>query len=238
MWQMTPCQKDGILGVVCMWFPVWSKFSCSCGVEREKGLLGSHLNNCPLSYSYSVPITEYINQFQIIQTHFVTEIIAHFIDVLDEKKCSLLYFPIILGDVKNSSVYFFINFVLISSGKTKFSMASCLTIHIIRLTLIQLLTTPYSDPSFTIMPMNGSSCKWSFSPRDYWRQDYLGLALLGSSNIKSFYNRSKIRCTGKMVPPDENFVNAHSQHRQNFSSGPGTSNFWTVVVPLTILQKP
>ena len=44
------------------------------------------------------------------------------------------------------------------------------------------------------------------------------------------YNRSKMRCTGKMAPLDENFVNAHSQHRQNFSSGPGTSNFWTVVV--------
>ena len=44
-----------------------------------------------------------------------------------------------------------------------------------------------------------------------------------------YYNRSKMRCTGKMAPPDENFVNAHSQHRQNFSSGPGTSNFWTVV---------
>ena len=33
-----------------------------------------------------------------------------------------------------------------------------------------------------------------------------------------------------MAPPDENLVNAHSQHRQNFSSGPGTSNFRTVVV--------
>ena len=44
------------------------------------------------------------------------------------------------------------------------------------------------------------------------------------------YNRSKKRCTGKMAPPDENFVNAHSQHRQIFSSGPRTSNFWTVVV--------
>ena len=43
------------------------------------------------------------------------------------------------------------------------------------------------------------------------------------------YKCSKIRCTGKMAPPDENLVNAHSQHRQNFSSVPGTSNFWTVV---------
>ena len=40
-----------------------------------------------------------------------------------------------------------------------------------------------------------------------------------------FYKCSKMRCTGKMAPPDENLVNAHSQHRQNFSSGPGTSNF-------------
>ena len=47
--------------------------------------------------------------------------------------------------------------------------------------------------------------------------------------IANSYNRSKMRCTGKMAPPDENFVSAHSQHRQNFSSGPGTSNFWTVV---------
>ena len=39
-----------------------------------------------------------------------------------------------------------------------------------------------------------------------------------------------MRCTGKMAPPDENLVNAHSQHRQNFSSGPGTSSFWTLVV--------
>ena len=45
-----------------------------------------------------------------------------------------------------------------------------------------------------------------------------------------YYKCSKIRCTGKMAPPDENLVNAHSQHRQNFSSGPGTSNFWTLVV--------
>ena len=36
-----------------------------------------------------------------------------------------------------------------------------LTIYIIRLTLIQLLT-PCNDPSFTLMPMNGSSCKGSF----------------------------------------------------------------------------
>ena len=43
-----------------------------------------------------------------------------------------------------------------------------------------------------------------------------------------------MRCTGKMVPPDENLVNAHSQHRQNFSSGPGTSNFWTVVAVLNL----
>ena len=50
------------------------------------------------------------------------------------------------------------------------------------------------------------------------------------------YNCSKKRCTGKMAPPDENFVNAHSQHRQNFSSGPGTSNFWTVVVPQSVHQ--
>ena len=41
------------------------------------------------------------------------------------------------------------------------------------------------------------------------------------------YKCSKMRCTGKMAPPDENLLNAHSQHRQNFSSGPGTSNFWT-----------
>ena len=31
----------------------------------------------------------------------MNEIIAHFIDVFDEKKCSLLHFPIILGGVKN-----------------------------------------------------------------------------------------------------------------------------------------
>ena len=43
------------------------------------------------------------------------------------------------------------------------------------------------------------------------------------------YYCSKMRCTGKMAPPDESLVNAHSQHRQNFSSGPSTSNFWTVV---------
>ena len=33
-----------------------------------------------------------------------------------------------------------------------------------------------------------------------------------------------------MAPPDKDLVNAHSQHRQNFSSVPGTSNFLTVVV--------
>ena len=38
-----------------------------------------------------------------------------------------------------------------------------------------------------------------------------------------------MRCTGKIAPPDENLLNAHSQHRQNFSYGPGTSNFWTLV---------
>ena len=39
-----------------------------------------------------------------------------------------------------------------------------------------------------------------------------------------------------MAPTDENLVNAHSQHRQNFSSGPpGTSNFLTLVV--SVLQK-
>ena len=51
-----------------------------------------------------------------------------------------------------------------------------------------------------------------------------------------------MRCVGKMAPPDENLVNAHSQHRQNFSSGPGTSNFWTVVaikqVWINFLKKP
>ena len=31
----------------------------------------------------------------------MTEIIAHFFDVFDEKKCSLLHFPIILVDLKN-----------------------------------------------------------------------------------------------------------------------------------------
>ena len=49
----------------------------------------------------------------------------------------------------------------------------------------------------------------------------------------SLYNCSKMRCTGKMAPPDENLVNAHSQHRQNFSSGPSTSNFWTLVITST-----
>ena len=39
------------------------------------------------------------------------------------------------------------------------------------------------------------------------------------------YKRSKKRCTGKIAPPDENLVKAHSKHWQNFSSGPGTSNF-------------
>ena len=43
--------------------------------------------------------------------------------------------------------------------------------------------------------------------------------------ICSYYKCSKMICTGKMAPPDENFVTAHSQHRQNFSSGPSTSNF-------------
>ena len=39
---------------------------------------------------------------------------------------SLPHFPIILGNVKNVPQFtHFINFVLISSGKTKFSMASC-----------------------------------------------------------------------------------------------------------------
>ena len=41
----------------------------------------------------------------------------------------------------------------------------------------------------------------------------------------STYKCSKIRCTGKIAPPDEHLVNAHSQHRQNFSSGPSTSSF-------------
>ena len=52
----------------------------------------------------------------------------------------------------------------------------------------------------------------------------------------TMYNCSKMRCTGKMVPRDENLVNAHSQHRQNFSSGPGTSSFWTVVDILVFLK--
>ena len=42
---------------------------------------------------------------------------------------SLPHFPIILGNVKNvPQCTHFINFVLISSGKTKFPMASCLII--------------------------------------------------------------------------------------------------------------
>ena len=49
------------------------------------------------------------------------------------------------------------------------------------------------------------------------------------NNDKLSYNCLKMRCSGKMAPPYENRVNPHSQHRQNFSSGPGTSNFWTVV---------
>ena len=59
------------------------------------------------------------------------------------------------------------------------------------------------------------------------KPDLLRDAALHNESLEYFlnYNRSKMRCTGKMAPPDENFVNAHSQHRQNFSSGPGTSNF-------------
>ena len=41
--------------------------------------------------------------------------------------------------------------------------------------------------------------------------------------LKSFlvyYKCSKMRCTGKMAPPDENLVNAHSQHRQIFHLDP------------------
>ena len=49
------------------------------------------------------------------------------------------------------------------------------------------------------------------------------------NNDKLSYNCLKMRCSGKMAPPYENRVNPHSQHRQNFSSGPGTSNFWTLV---------
>ena len=42
---------------------------------------------------------------------------------------SLPHFPIILGNVKNVPQFtHFINFVLISSGKTNFSMATCLLI--------------------------------------------------------------------------------------------------------------
>ena len=65
-----------------------------------------------------------------------------------------------------------------------------------------------------------------------YHQDYLIYTIRNlptPSWLLSTYNCSKIRCTGKMAPPDENLVNAHSQHRQNFSSGPGTSNFWTLV---------
>ena len=49
------------------------------------------------------------------------------------------------------------------------------------------------------------------------------------NNDKLSYNCLKMRCSGKMAPPYENRVNPHSQQRQNFSSGPGTSNFWTLV---------
>ena len=52
----------------------------------------------------------------------------------------------------------------------------------------------------------------------------------------STYKCSKMRCTGKMAPPDENLVNAHSQHRQNFSSGPGKSSFWTLVMAIRTYQ--
>ena len=44
---------------------------------------------------------------------------------------------------------------------TCFLSISNLTIYIIRLTLIRLLT-PCNDPSFTLIPINGSSVKWSY----------------------------------------------------------------------------
>ena len=88
----------GIVGVVCMWFTVRSKSSCSCGVAREKGLLGSHLNNCLLTLCL---FPNKLVSFEF-ETHYVNEIvITHFIDIFDEKKSSLLNFPIILGYVKN-----------------------------------------------------------------------------------------------------------------------------------------
>ena len=80
-------------------------------MAKEKGLFGS---------------SRISNEYRIIRNTFVNEIVAHFNDVFQEKKCSLLHFPIILGNVKMFfNLLIFINFVLISSGKTKFSMASC-----------------------------------------------------------------------------------------------------------------
>ena len=83
------------------------------------------------------------------------------------------------------------------------------------------------------------SCQWHV----IWQ--ILSWILLAIIEYNLHYKCSKMRCAGKMAPPDENLVNAHSQHRQNFSSRPGTSNFWTLVVhpiktqlPLALALRP
>ena len=86
----------------------------------------------------------------------------------------------------------------------------------------------YSIPKDTLKSL-GLKGQENLNMLDLTKPYYFYL-LTGEHNGKKqhfagHYNRSKIRCTVKMVPPDENFVTAHSQHRQNFSSGPGTSNF-------------
>ena len=72
---------------------------------------------------------------------------------------------------------------------------------------------------------------WFFSHQKLWFPvwKYQKLAKTDRGHFQT-YKCSKMRCTGKMAPPDENLINAHSQHRRIFSSGPGSSNFWTVVM--------
>ena len=79
----------------------------------------------------------------------MNEIIENFIDIFDEKRCSLLHFPIIFGDVRDVlKLLIFINFVLISSGNTKFSMASCMYLKDLENTFFRDLPVLNQDIEF------------------------------------------------------------------------------------------